>query len=47
TKKGKHVEHNLIERYQLIKNIPERYLKNYDHKKSFDMEYEDDEWNDT
>ena len=42
-KNGKLIEHNLVERYQLIKNIPEGYLHNYNHKNSFDMEYEDDE----
>ena len=43
SKKGKDIPHNLIEKYKLIKNIPAGYLQNYDHKKSFDMEYEDDE----
>ncbi|NJL71267.1 MAG: hypothetical protein HC888_06475 [Candidatus Competibacteraceae bacterium] len=37
------VDHDLITQYKLIKNIPEGYLQNYNHKKSFDMEYEDDE----
>ena len=42
-KNNKVVDHNLVERYQLIKHIPEGYLQKYDHKKSFNMDYEDDE----
>ncbi len=43
SRRGVEVAHNLIERYKLVKNIPAGYLQNCDHKKSFDMEYEDDE----
>ena len=37
------IEHNMVTRYKLLKNIPNSYLNNFDRKQSFNMEYEDEE----
>jgi len=43
-RRGKEIDHNLIEKYQLIKNIPTGYIKGLDHRKLYSSDYEDDEF---
>jgi len=44
-KDNKWIKHNMIERYQLLKNLPSGYIRGFDHKHIYENEYEDDELN--
>jgi hypothetical protein len=43
TKNEKWIDHDMINRYRLLKNVPEGYVHDYNRKLSFNMDYEDEE----